>query len=118
MPFEVESIQSPRDCPPDYEGIYSQAYFLYKSGFRYWFSKEEVAEQNRHNSEFETPRLEHELASVCFAHPSETRRGQFMPTAQLLKYISDNLSAKLNAVSLGRAMVELGFERGIKNASP
>ncbi len=70
MPFEVESIQSPRDCPPDYEGIYSQAYFLYKSGFRYWFSREEVVEQNRHNSEFETPRLEykpdgHGVRRVC-----------------------------------------------------
>ncbi len=111
LPFEVESIQSPRDCPPDYEGIFSQAYFLYKSGFRYWFSKEEVAEQNRHNSEFETPRLEHELVNLYFARPLEGEAGVFMTASRALQIISGNLSAKLSAVYIGRAFTELGFRK-------
>ena len=49
LPFEVESIVSPRDHPFHYEGIYSQALALYKSGFQYWFTKEEIQELNRHN---------------------------------------------------------------------
>ena len=39
LPFEVESIVSPRDHPFCYEGIYSQALALYKSGFTFWFTK-------------------------------------------------------------------------------
>ena len=35
LPFEVESILSPRDFPLNYDGIYSQAYRLYREGFQY-----------------------------------------------------------------------------------
>ena len=34
LPFEVESIESPRDHPFDYEAIYAQAYALYQEGFQ------------------------------------------------------------------------------------
>ena len=34
LPFEVESIRSPRDHPFNYAGIYAQAYALYQDGFR------------------------------------------------------------------------------------
>ena len=61
LPFEVESILSPREHPFHYEGIYAQALSLYTSGFQYWFTKEEIQELNRHNKQFETPHLEHEL---------------------------------------------------------
>ena len=35
LPFEVESILSPHDHPFDYDGIFSEAYALYKNGFQY-----------------------------------------------------------------------------------
>ena len=55
LPFEVESILSPREHPFHYEGIYAQALSLYTSGFQYWFTKEEIQELNRHNKQFEAP---------------------------------------------------------------
>nr|MCR5472736.1 virulence-associated E family protein [Prevotella sp.] len=61
LPFEVESIESPRDHPFDYTGIYSQAYALYQQGFRYWFSREEILKLQEHNKKFEASRLEQEL---------------------------------------------------------
>ena len=64
LPFEVESILSPREHPFHYEGIYAQALSLYTSGFQYWFTKEEIQELNRHNKQFETPHLEHELVDL------------------------------------------------------
>ena len=48
LPFEVESIESPRDNPFDYEGIYAQAYALYRQGFRHYFSKAEEEVLNEH----------------------------------------------------------------------
>ena len=42
LPFEVESIESPREHPLDYTGIYSQAYALYRQGFRFWFTRDEI----------------------------------------------------------------------------
>ena len=56
LPYEIESILSPREHPFNYEGIYAQAYALYKSDFRYWFTDEEIEKQNRHNRAFEAAR--------------------------------------------------------------
>ena len=42
LPFEVVSIESPLSSPFDYDGIYAQAYTLYRQGFRYWLDKPEI----------------------------------------------------------------------------
>ena len=111
LPFEVESIESPRDHPFDYEAIYAQAYALYQEGFQYWFSREEIAKLSAHNRHFETPRLEYELASLYFAHPTGAKPGEFMSVARAMQIVSANISQKLSAVYLGRALGELGFQR-------
>ena len=117
LPFEVESIVSPRDHPFHYEGIYSQALALYKSGFQYWFTKEEIQELNRHNRQFETPRLEHELVDLYFRKPTDSELGEFMSVARALQMISNGISQKLSAVNVGRAFCDLGFKRVRTNSS-
>lgn len=39
LPFEVLRIDDPNTHPFNYEGIYSQAYSLWKSGFKYWLPR-------------------------------------------------------------------------------
>ena len=117
LPFEVESIVSPRDHPFHYEGIYSQALALYKSGFLYWFTKEEIQELNHHNKQFETPRLEHELVDLYFRKPTDSELGEFMSVARALQLISNGISQKLSAVNVGRSFCDLGFKRVRTNSS-
>ena len=111
LPFEVESIVSPRDHPFPYEGIYSQALALYKSGFQYWFTKEEIMQLNSHNRKFEAPHLEQELVDLFFRKPLDNEHGEFMSVARALQIISSGISQKLSAVNVGRAFVDLGFKR-------
>lgn len=111
LPFEVESIVSPRDHPFCYEGIYSQALALYKSGFTFWFTKEEIQEQNRHNRKFETPRLEHELVDLYFRKPLEHENSMFMTSSRVLQIIGSGITQKLSATRIGMAFSELGFKR-------
>ena len=54
LPFEIESIRSPRDDPFNYAGIYAQAYALYQEGFHYWFSQDDIRRLSEHNRAFET----------------------------------------------------------------
>lgn len=117
LPFEVESILSPRDHPFHYEGIYSQALALYESGFQYWFTKEEIQELNRHNKQFETPHLEHELVDLYFRRPIDSELGEFISVARALQMISNGISQKLSAVNVGRAFSDLGFKRVRTNSS-
>ena len=111
LPFEVESIVSPRDHPFHYEGIYSQALALYESGFQYWFTKEEIQELNHHNRQFETPHLERELVSLYFRVPQEGENGMFMTSARAIQIIGTGISQKLNPTRVGLSFNELGFQR-------
>lgn len=117
LPFEVESILSPREHPFHYEGIYAQALSLYTSGFQYWFTKEEIQELNRHNKQFETPHLEHELVDLYFRRPTDSELGEFISVARALQMISNGISQKLSAVNVGRAFSDLGFKRVRTNSS-
>ena len=110
LPFEVESILSPREHPFDYEGIYSQAYALYLSGFEYWFSSEEMEAQARHNSRFESPNLERELVSLYFRKPLEGERPIFVSVARAMQIIGAGIAQKLSAIRIGMAFRELGFK--------
>ena len=111
LPFEVESIVSPRDHPFHYEGIYAQALALFKNGFQYWFTKEEIQELNHHNRQFETPHLERELVSLYFRVPLESENGMFMTSARAIQIIGTGISQKLNPTRVGLAFNELGFQR-------
>ncbi len=111
LPYEIESILSPREHPFNYEGIYAQAYALYKSDFHYWFTDEEIEKQNRHNRAFEAPRLEQELVDLYFRKPTEAETGEFVSIARAMQIISCNISQKLNSSKLGKAFNDLGFEK-------
>ncbi len=111
LPFEIESILSPREHPFNHQGIYAQAYALIKSGYRYWFTQDEVREVNSHNRRYETPKLEHELVMLYFRKPQNELQGQFMTTARILQHIGANITQKLSAIHVGRALSDLGFER-------
>ncbi|MDO4160997.1 MAG: BT4734/BF3469 family protein [Prevotellaceae bacterium] len=115
LPFEVERIVSPYDSHINYEGIYSQAYSLFKDNFRFWFTAEDIERLNRHNRHFETPRLEYELVMLYFEKPTDIKHGIFMPTASILQYVSANISQKLSPVWIGRALSDLGFEKLMQN---
>ena len=105
LPFEVESIESPRDNGFDYMAIYSQAYALYRQGFRFWFTREEILRLQEHNRHFETPKLEHELVDVYFRVPSSGE----MPVSRALQIVGGNMIHQISAVRLSRAFTDLGF---------
>ena len=109
LPFEVSSIDSPRSSPFDYVGIYSQAYALYRQGFRYWFDADEVRRLARHNEQFETPSLEKELIDQYFRRPEGKEPAEKIPAALALQIVGANITQKLSAVILGRAFVALGY---------
>ena len=110
LPFEVDSIEPPHDNPLDYQAIFSQAYTLYRQGFRYWFTQEEIERLSQHNQQFETPRLEVELVGQYFRTPQGQEPGEFISVAMALQVVGANITQKLSCVMIGRAFRELGFQ--------
>ena len=87
LPFEVENIDSPMSSPFNYEGIYSQAYALYRQGFRYWFDRNEILRLSQHNQQFETARSEHELIDEYFRQPVGIEGGEYLPASVILQLV-------------------------------
>lgn len=109
LPFEVLEIDDPNTHPFNYEGIYSQAYSLWKNGFRYWFSPEEINCLKQHNSQFETPDLEKELVLTYFRCPMPGEAGVFASTAYILGHISGGIRQTLSPTKIGIVMRKAGF---------
>ena len=110
LPFEVESIESPRSTPFDYEGIYSQAYALYRQGFRYWFSPEEIRQLAKHNKHFQTARPEQELVDEFFRKPVGDEKGIYLSAAVALQMTGAQNNKEVSATKLGRAFSSMGYE--------
>ena len=110
LPFEVESIDSPFDCPIDYAGVYAQGYALWKSGFHYWFEPEEIVAVNRHNRYFEVPCLERELVQVYYRRPIPGEECVFVTNAQILGHINVGIRQPLSPTRLGLVMKQEGYE--------
>ena len=89
LAFKVESILSPLVMPFEYEGLYAQAYYLYKEGFQYWFDDSEAADQR--NSRFMVPNLERQLVYRYFLKPKEDEPCEFVDVVTALQMFPVNV---------------------------
>ena len=110
LPFEVDSILSPRETPFDYAGIYSQAYALYQQGFQFWFGQTDIQRLAVHNRQFETPQIEQELVDVFFRKPLDKEVGEYIPVSRAMQVIGGSITQHINASRLGQAFSSQGFE--------
>ncbi len=111
LTFEVESIVPPQTYDYGYEGVYAQAYALWRQGFRYWFNDEENAEINRRNTEFETPNKEWELINKYYRRPLKGEECKFLTATDILERINASVKERLSIVKIGNALHDLGYER-------
>ena len=110
LPFEVESIISPRDIPFDYEAIYSQAYALYLQGYEYYFSDAENKFINERNKQrFCVSDPEQELVEEYFRKPTEGNPGVFISSVRAAEIVS-TFNNHVKPIAIGRVLSRLGFE--------
>ena len=111
LTFEVESIVPPQTYDFGYEGVYAQAYALWRQGFRYWFDEEENAEINRRNTEFEAPNKEWELINKYYRRPLQGEECKFLTATDILERINGSVKERLSAIRVGNALLSMGYER-------
>ena len=111
LPFMIESIDSPYEHPFDYEGIYAQAYALYREGFCYWFTDEENAELEQHNRQFEEPCIEEELIRTYLRQPYGEETGEFLTATRIIELVGTSVRVSLSPKRIAMAMQRLGYEQ-------
>ena len=109
LPFMVESIDSPYEHPFPYEGLYAQAYALWREGFMYWFTSEENAELEVHNQHFEEPNMELELIQTYFRRPEEHEVGEFYTASRIIETINISVRTPLLPRNIAIWMNKLGY---------
>lgn len=116
LAFEIVGIDPPDF---DYRGLYSQALYLYRNQFRYWFDPDDIAALAGHMEQFKEVNLEEEqiLRHYRLPRPGTDAQGRlldprlFVSTAEILERCSHGaLRGMLNKNNIGRAMRALGFE--------
>ena len=111
LPFYVTDIDSPYTHAIPYEGLYAQAYRLYREDFQYWFDADEVAALDEHNAHFEEPNMVQELIETYFRHPYEGEVGQFYNTANILTAITTYCGSRvaISSREIATWMRRLGY---------
>ena len=109
LPFEVLSIDIERAKAISMDNVYAEAKALLKSGFRYWFDDEEIAELYRESEDFQVQTAEMELLLRCFEKPTEDESYSLMTTTEILTYLGIYTHQPLVAKRMGEALKKAGY---------
>ena len=110
LPFEIINIDEPRPEKYHYEGLYSQALALWRSGFRYWFNQEEIAALVSHVANFEVTSTEEELLLSYFRKPLPEEQCLYLTCSNIVEKINVFTKKPLSPILVGRALRKHGFE--------
>lgn len=90
------------------DDVWSQAYSLYKSGFKCELTANEIQGNEERNSKFKQLSPEFEIL-LNFVERSEEHKGDFMSATEIHSYIQPWTATKLNPIMIGRALTHHGF---------
>ena len=109
LPFEVLSIDIERAKANSMNNVYAEAKALLKSGFRYWFDDDEIAELYRESEDFQVQTAEMEVLLRCFEKPTEDESYSLMTTTEILTYLGVYTHQPLVAKRMGEALKKAGY---------
>ena len=114
--FELEGIKYQHDV--DINLAFSQALFLFKSGFRHWFDQEEIKSITENNEQYQLRSPEEELLLTWFEPCDREKANAFLNTSQIASKLAEK--AKINITDstinkLGRALKKHNFLKLKKN---
>ena len=116
--FDVRAIDY--DLRIDISRVFSQAFAIYKSGFKFWFDPEEAQEINRNNEQFLLYSPEEELLLANFSPVALSKAKRFLTSSQIIAEVSENSACSLglnlgSTIRMGLALKKNGFEKRKSN---
>jgi len=110
--FELEGIQYQHEV--DINLAFSQALFLFKSGFRYWFDQEEIKSITANNEQYQLHSPEEELLLTWFEPCEKEAATAFLNASQIASKLSERTKLNLSDGTinkLGKALKKHNFTR-------
>jgi predicted P-loop ATPase len=113
IPIDVLSIDFDRINRIDRTELFMEAYHLYKSGFHWHLTREDVKRLNDNTGHFEQPSAELELINKYFRRPDNQADGgfvQFMTVTEIKSILEMKSGQKLNPNRIGSELKRMGWE--------
>jgi Zn ribbon nucleic-acid-binding protein len=96
----------------DINNIWKQAYSLFKSGFRYELTPEEIRENEKANSSYQIISEEQELIQKTLSPSTKEHAQEFMASSDIKAYLTEKFPfCRLNIINIGKALKILGFKK-------
>lgn len=104
----------------DMDLVWSQAYRLYLSDFKYEMSADEIRENELLNNQFKTISAETELVQKFFSPGTKEDHDKFMTATDICNHIMLNMSShlRISPVEVGKALKLLGHMQSQKRRNP
>lgn len=110
IPIEVEAIDQKLYNEIDKTDLFMEAYHLWKSGFDWRLTKEEVALLGLNTTEFEETEVERELIMRHYTHPETTADTLNLTISDIKVYLEKIAQQRLEKKKIKMAMEKEGFE--------
>jgi predicted P-loop ATPase len=110
--FELEGIKYQHNV--DINLAFSQALFLFKSGFRYWFDQEEIKLISENNEQYQLRSPEEELLLTWFEPIERENATLFLNASQIAAKLAEKAKININDGTInkiGKAMKKHNFIR-------
>jgi hypothetical protein len=110
--FELEGIKYQHDV--DINMAFSQALFLFKSGFRFWFDQEEIKSITENNEQYQLHSPEEELLLTWFEPCERENANAFFNASQIAAKLAERAKININDGTinkLGKALKKHNFIR-------
>jgi predicted P-loop ATPase len=117
--FELEGIKYQHNV--DINMAFSQALYLFKNGFRYWFDQEEIKNITENNEQYQLHSPEEELLLTWFEPCPKEEANLFLNASQIAAKIADRTKLNLNDGTinkLGKALKKHNFTRLMRQGKP
>ncbi|RDI56289.1 VapE domain-containing protein [Flavobacterium glaciei] len=117
--FELEGIQYQHEV--DIDNVFSQALYLFKSGFRHWFDQEEIKNITENNEQYQLRSPEEELLLTWFEPCDRQTATLFLNASQIAAKLAERAKITINDGTInkiGKALKKHNFTRLMRKGSP
>ncbi|MBA4155387.1 VapE domain-containing protein [Flavobacterium sp.] len=117
--FELEGIQYQHEV--DINLVYSQALYLFKTGFRHWFDQEEIKNITENNEQYQLRSPEEELLLTWFEPCEREKATLFLNASQIAAKLAERAKITITDGTInkiGKALKKHNFTRLMRKGSP
>ena len=117
--FELEGIQYQHEV--DIDNVFSQALYLFKTGFRYWFDQEEIKNITENNEQYQLRSPEEELLLTWFEPCERENATHYLNASQIAAKLAERAKITITDGTInkiGKALKKHNFTRLIRKGSP